>query len=228
MSLVPNTYNGLVSAVKALAEDDSAEFEAYIPTAIFIAEERLVRELDTFGLIAEVSVTASAGDPLLAKPSGHLFTHDIRFNTSGNSFIQPTLKTNDFIRDYWPTARTSTSTYPFGQPKYYGPDDNTNWVIAPTPASAYVFTVKYTKQLTHVSATNQTNYYTDSAPEALFYATMVHIGEFMKDYEVVNVWEGQYRRSIQGINNQGRRDRRDDGVNPRNPEGGPNTLRGDN
>lgn len=222
MSLIPNTFNGLVSAIKALAEDDSQEFENYIPTAIFLAEERLIRELDSVDLITTVSVTASASAPLLAKPSGLRFAHDIRYRTSSGSFIRPQMKQNDFIRDYWP-IQTSV-----GQPKYYGNENGSNWVLAPTPASAYEFTVQYVKQETHLSAGAQTNYYTNLVPDALYYATMSQQSEFMKDYSTQQIWEKKYQFAVQAHNNEARRERRDDGTTPLNPEGGGNTLTGDN
>ena len=224
---IPNTFDGLVSAIVDLAEDDSLEFSSYIPTAIFLSEERLIKEVDSEGLIAITTVTASAGDPFITKPTGHRFTHDLTFRTSTKDFVQPSKKTNDFVKDYWPTGSTSTSTFPFGVPKYFGSDDNTTWILAPTPVSSYVFTVQYVKQLENVSANNQTNYFTDFCSDVLFYGTMVAIGEFMKDYEVTQVWEQRYQNALFGLNNQGRRQRRDDGSNPRNPEGGTNSLRGD-
>jgi hypothetical protein len=224
---IPNTYNGLVSAVIALAEDDSTEFAAYIPTAIFLSEERLIKELDTESLITTVSITGAAGDNTLTKPTGHRLTREITVRTSAGNREALSLKTNDFIRDYWP-AVTSTSTYPNGQPKYYANEDGDNWVLAPTPASAYNYTVQYTEQLTHVSTANQTNYFTDFCSDALYYGTMVGMAEFMKDYTVRELWEGRYQVAVQTINNQGRRERRDDSTSPRNPSGGPNTLTGAN
>lgn len=226
MSLIPNTYNGLVSAIKALAEDDSTEFEAYVPTAIYLAEENLIRTLDKQDLTVETSITASAGDEFLAQPSGTRLTNDLHFRTSSGSIVRPTLKSNDFIRDYWP-ATTSTSAYPNGQPKYYAVE-GTNFVLAPTPASAYPFTHRGVSQVTHLSANNQTNYFTNFCSDALYYGTMVGMSEFMKDYETLGVWQQRYVDAIQGLNNEGRRERRDDSVQPRNPEGGPNTLRGEN
>lgn len=228
MTLIPNTYNGLVSAIKALAEDDSQEFTNYIPTAIFLAEENLLKKVDTEGLTFTASVTATPGDNTLTKPSGHRFNKDMVFQTSAGTFEQPTMVPNDYARDYWPAGKTSTDTYPFGKPKYYANEDQDTWLLAPTPASAYVFTAQYTKQLEHVSAGNQTNYYTDYCPDALFYGTMVGMSEYMKDYSTLGVWQQRYTDAVQTLNNEGRRQRRDDGEPPRNPQGGQNTLTGEN
>jgi hypothetical protein len=156
--MIPNTYNGLLEAIAALAEDDSQEFSNYIPTAIYLAEENLLKKMDAQWLTATASVVATQGVNTLTKPSGFLVLKDIHYKTSGNSLIQPTMKTNGFVRDYWPVL-TSSSSYPNGQPKYFANETDTSWLLAPTPASAYTFTVLYEKQLTHLSALNQTNDY---------------------------------------------------------------------
>lgn len=227
MSLIPSTYNGLVSAIKALAEDDSQEFEAYIPTAIHLAEQRLIKEIDTEGLHFTASVTATAGNPLVSKPSGYRLGYSLSYNTSvGREFVFK--KTDDFIKDYWPQGSTSTSAFPFGQPKYYADRNNTQFIVGPTPVSGYVFEVEYLKEVSALSSTVSSNYFTEFASDALYYATMSNMAEFMKDYQIQPVWESKYDRAMQGINNQGRRERRDDGTPPSNPDVNRNTLRGDN
>lgn len=228
MGLIPNTFNGLVSSIKALAEDDSTEFEAYVPTAIFLAEENLIKKIDSDRIQAVTTVTAVQGNNILNTPSGMRFLKDIHFVTSAGSLIQPTMKTNEYIRDYWPVGNTSTTGYPNGQPKYFGNDKDGEWVIAPTPVSAYKFTVNYVKQVVHLSASNQTNYFTSNAADALFYGTMVGMSEFMKDYTALPVWTQRYNDAVEGLNNEGRRNRRNDSFAPDNPRGEQNTLKGDN
>lgn len=222
MTLIPNTFDGLVSATRALSEDPSQEFLDYIPTAIFLAEERLIRELDTQGIKTITSVLATQGSPFLTKPTGYKFGYDVSYRTSAGLVTNLNKKTNDFIRDYWPHQAS------VAQPKYYGDEDNTQFILGPTPASSYNLTISYTKQLTHLSAGTQTNYYTDFASDALYYATISHMADFMKDYTIKPVWEQQYLNAVQGLNNEGRRSRRDDATVPMNPKPAQNTLKGDN
>jgi hypothetical protein len=217
----PNTYTGLVSAVVDLAEDDSTEFASYIPTAIFLAEERLVKEVDTHGVKAVTTVTAVSGSALIAKPTGYRLTHEIFFITSvSGSAVIPEYKNLSFIKDYWP-KRDNT-----GVVKYIGDYDASSWILAPTPQSDYVFTIEYTKSPTKLTAAASTNYFTDSCPDALFYATMVHMSEFMKDYQTAQLWEAKYQTAVQTLNNEGRRSRRGDSNAPNNPVGTLNTLTG--
>lgn len=197
MSLIPTTYDGLVSGVKALAEDDSSEFTAYIPTAIHLAEENMVKVLKQEHLEATVTVTATAGDPYINKPTGYRYTHDFSFRTSAGNIVTPNMKKDHYLKDYWPSL-TATGT-----PKYYSTDGASSLRLAPTPASAYPCELKYRQQVTHLSALNQTNFYTDYCSEALFYGTMVGMAEFMKDYTTLPVWQGRYMTAIELLNAEG-------------------------
>lgn len=220
MPLIPNSFNGLVSAVRTMAEDDSQEFENFIPTAIFLAEERLVKSIDKEGLKATTTVTATPGNSLLTKPSNYRgVSHEFYFLASGSASY-PEKKTVGFVKDYWPVV---TST---GKPKYYTDANNDSWLLAPTPDLAYVFTVTYTKQVDHLSAVQQTNFLTSQCPAALFYGTMAVMSEFMKDYSVREIWESRYQEEIMTLNNEARRERRDGNAVPSNPTGGQNTING--
>ena len=222
---IPNTYNGLVSSLAALAEDDSQEFLNYIPTAIFLTEERMFKELDTDGIEAFTSVTAVAGNPLLAKPTGYRVGLDISYRTS--SGIQHVIKRgDDYLRDYWP-VNASSSAHPNGVPKYFADRGPNSFTLAPIPASAYQFEILHTKPLTHLSAGNQTNYYTDECPDALFYGTMSNMCEFLKDYGTQQVWETKYVNAMTAVNNEGMRARQPgSGIPSDNPRPSENTLKG--
>lgn len=226
MSLIPNTYDGLVSAIAALAEDDSLEFIAFIPTAIYLAEERLIKELDTEGLTATASATGTGGVQTLTKPTGYRLGHTVVVRTSaGLTTLEK--KTKDFLTDYWPVT-TSTSVFNNGVPKYYADSGNTTFLTAPIPASAYNYTYTYVKQLEHISAAAQTNYYTDYCADSLYYATMCNMAEFMKDFQAQPIWEKRFVESVMTQNNEGRRGRRDDSTVPANPKVNLNTLKGEN
>lgn len=218
MSLIPTTYNGLVSAVRAIAADNSQEFLTYIPTAIYLAEERLMKELDTQGIETVVTVNSTSGNPYLVKPSGFRVVQETYLVTA-SGVSQPTMKTVSFIKDYWPTASET------GTPKYIGSWSEDEWIVAPTPDQNYKFIFNCVKDLDHLTETSQTNYFSARCPDALFYATMSHMAEFMKDYAVRDtVWEPKLARAMEGLNNQARRARRSSSDIPQNPTD--NTLTG--
>jgi hypothetical protein len=228
MSLIPNTFNGLVSAVKALTEDDSLEFENYIPTAIFLAEQNLSRVIDGNAFTSTVSIVGSAGQNTITKPTNYIAPRKLKYKASGGTFKFPSFRTNDYIEDYWAAGETSTSMYPFGEPKYYGDNNLNSFILAPTPSSAFTYSLEYNHGVTHLSAGNQTNYFTNNIPDALFYGTIIGMAQFMKDYQTIAIWEKLYVTAIELFNNDVRRGRRDDNKYPRTKTQGENTLTGEN
>ena len=53
---------------------------------------------------------------------------------------------------------------------------------------------------------------------------MVEANYFIKDFQTLANWEGQYKNSIDGLRNQARRMRQDDMEVARSPSGGPNPI----
>lgn len=204
MTLIPNNYDGLISAIVALAEDDSQEFLNYIPTAIFLAEERIVKEIDLEVLTLDTVVTASANSQFLAKPQNYRLANTLVFETSSSVREIPEKKTESFVLDYWPDKGVT------GVPKYYSDRDGSFFRLAPTPASAYRFSLSYVEKPERLSPTVSVNKFTQRCPDALFYATMSNVAEFMKDYNTRAVWESKYETARDGVNNQARRERKDE------------------
>lgn len=220
MGNIITSYDTLVSAVIEAMEDDGAEFSSYIPTAIGLAESRLEKQIDTDGMIVVTTVVATAGNYIIPKPSGYKFMRDLEVVVSGN-IIGMKKKVNSFLRDYWPNP-TATST-----PAFYADYDKSNFMIAPTPVSTVNLLLTSGIRPTKLSAGNQTNYFTDELPDALFYATMGNMAEFMKNWSTLQVWDNKYLDAIKGLNNEGRRARKDDDTPVEQGSVANNTLMGD-
>lgn len=67
---VITSYNTLVENIQAILENDDTEFVSYIPTAISLAEERIIRENDFPDLEFKQTGTIAVGVDSLTKPSG--------------------------------------------------------------------------------------------------------------------------------------------------------------
>ena len=218
MAVITN-YTTLVFAVQEVAEDDSSEFLAYIPTAIDLTEKRMFKDLDLPELEEAATGNLVSGVNTLTKPTNteHVQTFTI---TTNSKKIQLRKKTESFLDDYWPIS-SNTSV-----PKYYADKDKTTFLIAPTPDSNYSYNVRYSKQPTGISSSNLTNYFTDNCSDLLFYGTMVEMSKFMKDWEQVNFWSNEYSLRQDTWNVQMMRYRRDGEFVPNSPEGvGYNSLK---
>lgn len=221
MAMAIDSYANLKQAVLEAAEDTSDEINSYFPVALDNAEQRLLKELDVLGLKAITTVTASASSPTFRKPSGYRLGFSLAYidpTTSAKTLLRK--KTDDYLDEYWPNPTS------VGTPKFYADEDNLFFRIAPSPISTVNVEVKYLKRPTALTSANPTNYYTDFASDALFYATMIEIGIWQRNDMLTAKFSEMYVAARDSLNNEGRRQRRDDGINPANPEVGQNTLFG--
>jgi hypothetical protein len=96
------------------------------------------------------------------------------------------LRKYEYLREYWPEPATT------GVPKFYADYDYTHWLVAPTPAAAYDFEVLYYERVQPLDSSNQTNWFTIYAPQALLYGSLLQAMPFLKNDERMGMWQQQY------------------------------------
>ncbi len=212
------SYDTLVQAIQEVIEDDGSEFLAFIPKAIDLAEERLVRELELPDLELNLSGATTAGVPTITKPTGYKFPIHL-FITVGSSRKFLKKRSEDYLIDYWPNFTT------LDVPKYYADTSATQLTVAPTPNNNYAFTLKYFKAPDKLSSTNQTNYFILNTKDCLYFATLNEMAKFMKAWTQVEFWEKEFVNARDTWNIEASRKRRDGLEVPNNPEGGGNSLK---
>lgn len=99
----------------------------------------------------------------------------------------------EFCNDYWPD-RTQT-----GDPKFYADYDYGHWFIVPTPTITNPFEVVYYQRPEPLSDTNQTNWFTEYAPDLLFYACLLESMVYLKNDQRVSVWKDYYTQAASAI-----------------------------
>lgn len=214
---MPVDYTYLVSDIIQASENDSTEFSDYVPKMINRAEERLTRDLDDYGLVSEVSITVSSGNPDFSLPSGTRIVKNLNLTVNG-SRINLLLRTDEYLNEYWPVLAST------GTPKYYAKITNTSIRIAPTPVSTFSGKLVRVAKPDTLTSTSATNYFTDYCYDALFNAAMVEAAVFMKNWTIVNMFEDRYTKAVEALRNQARRTRRDDNEVPASPAGGDTTV----
>jgi hypothetical protein len=100
-------------------------------------------------------------------------------------------------REYCKTYSADASVT--GLPIYYGNYDYNHWIIAPTPAQAYPIEISYYEQPDPLSALNQTNWFTQYAPDALLYGTLLEAAPYLKNDARIPIWKQLYTDSLTGI-----------------------------
>ena len=215
MSNAIKNYNDLVLAVKELAEDVGTELEAYMPTAIDNAELRLTREVNGLDLVYTSSIVVAASTPNFTKPAGHLVTYQVTYtDPNTNKSVPLEKKTDSYLDAYWPQATS------VGSPKYYTELDRNTFRIAPACSNASYFKIRGERRPPVLSSANQTNVFTSTMPNMLFYATMMEVAMWQRNFELLSVFEGQYVAARDGIATEGERAKDDDGT----VNSGTNTL----
>jgi len=215
-----STYSYLVTDIKNTSENDSTEFSDQLPYIINKAELQLTKDLDDFGLDVFTTITLSASNPIVSIPSGTRIIRNVNYTTSVSSIKTNLLqRTYEYAIDYFPYASASTGT-----PRYYARKNNTEIYIVPTPASTVTGEIQTVSRPTSLTSAAPTNYYSEFCYNALFYKCMFEANMFMKNWEVSQVWDAQYKNAVDGLRNQARRTRRDDMETPTSPAGGPTPV----
>jgi len=70
--------------------------------------------------------------------------------------------------------------------------DYTHWLIAPTPDDDYAYEVLYYERVQPLDSSNQSNWFTQYAPQALLYGSLLQAMPFLKNDERIPMWQQQY------------------------------------
>ena len=208
------TYTSIVNAIKQVIEDDSAEVTEYIPTAIFLAEERVAKDMDAKELTVETSAVTSAITNVTIGTSGletevstgidnddFLYFKNVYYNGEKLDMVDVSYLRE--INRYETSAGCSA--------RYYGWVDKPDTIYVSPPVSAGKFSLTYSEKPMNISTTNTTNVITRKFPEMLFYGALVEMQMFMKNWETLPLWEQSYQRYLQTNLNVTRRERTDIG-----------------
>ena len=183
------TYDSLTTDITQYLERDDAAVVNQIPSFIMLAEFEIAEQIKTLGQQQVVESTMTIGEPVIPKPARWRKTVSMNITVSGQ--IQPILlRKYEYLRQYAPSS-TTTST-----PLYYSDYNYDNWLVAPTPDQAYSFEVLYYERLAPLSSTNQTNWITQNAPNAMLYGTLLQAMPFLKN-DQRQIFQQKYTEAMQ-------------------------------
>lgn len=184
------TYDSLVDDISTYLERTDQATLDKIPTFIMLAEQVIAAEIKFLGNLTVQQSTMVATQPIIDKPARWHKTVSMNVVVAGER--KPILlRKYEYLREYWPDA-TQTDV-----PKFYCDYDYTHWLIAPTPASNYNFEVLYYERIQPLDSSNQTNWFTIYAPQALLYGTLLQAMPFLKNDERTPLWQAQYDKIMQ-------------------------------
>jgi len=184
------TYDSLVNDISTYLErTDTATLEK-IPQFIMLAEQIIAADIKFLGNLNVVQSNMVANEDVLDKPARWRKTVSMNITVDGKR--QPVLlRDYEYLREYWPDS-TQTDT-----PLYYSDYDYTHWLVAPTPDTNYTFEVLYYQRVPPLSSANQTNWFTEYAPQAMLYGSLLQAMPFLKNDERVQLWQAMYQQAIE-------------------------------
>jgi len=179
------TYDSLVENIQSYLERTDTATIQKIPTFIMLAEQTIASRIKFLGNLTVNTSTLVANTSIVDKPARWHKT--VSMNITVNGKRQPVLlRKYEYLRTYWPDA-TKTDT-----PLYYCDYDYTHWLVAPTPSTAFTFEVLYYERVQPLDSSNQTNWFTIYAPQAMLYGTLLQAMPFLKNDARLAFFQQQY------------------------------------
>ena len=189
------TYDSLVDDITTYLERTDTQTLAKIPQFIMFAEQTIASEIKFLGNLVVVESTMTASENIIPKPARWRKTVSMNISVAG--VRQPVLlRTYEYMREYWPD-QTKTDV-----PKFFGDYDYDHWLVSPTPASAYTYEVLYYERNQPLDSSNQSNWFTEYAPQALLYGSLLQAMPFLKNDERIPMWQAQYDKIISVLQNE--------------------------
>jgi hypothetical protein len=186
------TYNNLVTDIQQYLERTDTATVDRIPTFIGLAEQVIASQIKFLGNLTVQTSSMTASNPIINKPARWHKTVSMNLTVAGRR--QPVLlRKYEYLREYWPDS-TQTEV-----PRFYCDYDYTHWFVAPTPAQAYSFEVLYYERVQPLDSSNQTNWFTEYAPQALLYGSLLQAMPFLKNDERIPMWQSQYNAIMQTL-----------------------------
>lgn len=179
------TYDSLVADISSYLErTDQATLEK-IPTFIMLAEQVIASQIKFLGNLTVNTSTMTASQPIIDKPARWHKTVSMNVTIDGQK-VPILLRKYEYLREYWPDPIQTDV------PKFYADYDYTHWLVAPTPAQNYDFEVLYYERIQPLDSSNQTNWFTIYAPQALLYGSLLQAMPFLKNDDRIPMWQAQY------------------------------------
>jgi hypothetical protein len=186
------TYDSLTSTVLQYLERSDAAVVNAIPTFITMCEFEIAQNIKTLGQMEVVDSTMQIGNPVIPKPARWRKTTSMTLSVSGQK--QPLLvRKLEYLNTY---AQDVSAT---GVPLFYADYDFDHWFVAPTPNQAYPFEALCYTRLEPLSSSNQTNWLTQNAPNAMLFGTLKQTAPFLKNDARLAVWKSMFDEALAAL-----------------------------
>ena len=186
------TYDSLVENIQSYLERTDQATLDKIPLFIMLAEQVIASQIKFLGNLTVQTSAMVQGANIIDKPARWHKTVSMNITVAGKRY-PVLLRRYEYLREYWPNPAQESI------PKFYCDYDYTHWMVAPTPDAAYTFEVLYYERIQPLDSSNQTNWFTVYAPQALLYGSLLQAMPFLKNDERIPMWQEQYNNIMQTL-----------------------------
>jgi hypothetical protein len=188
------TYAQLVTAIVETTENEEDTFYLNIPLFVRQAEQRIYVDAKIPATRKLSNSACSANNPYLAAPSGFLSPLSVCLMEAGvHTFLLN--KDVSFMREAFPDPMAT------GLPQFYALFNESQFIIAPTPASNYAIEIQYMGFPTSIVDTG-TSWLGNNFKTVLLYGSLINAYVFMKgEADVLAMYEARYKEALAQIKN---------------------------
>lgn len=186
-------YATLVTAITDyLARSDLSSF---VPNFLQNCQGKIYRSLRLRTM--ETALSGSIAGGVLAVPADYLELKYAYLTTDPSTFLERT--TPELIYTKWRTRSAS------GRPLEIAREAE-NFIFGPFPDDTYAVAGIYYKQLTLLSASNTTNWFTTNAPEVMLYGALLEAQPFLMNDKRLPTWQMLYDQALETVKRADRRE----------------------
>lgn len=191
------TYATLTQAIQDYTQNNETTFVANIDNFIQNAEERILKEVDLDYFRSNAGGAMTSGNKYLQMPTDYLASFSVAFTNSSGEQVFLLQKDVNFVQDFNPDSTV------VGEPRYYAPFDNQNFILGPTPDDNYQTEIHYYYRPQSIVSAG-TTWLGDNAPNALLFGALIEAYIFMKgEQDVIQFYNTRYQESLVRLKNYG-------------------------
>lgn len=189
------TYDKLVSQVRALMSINNPSFDAWLPSFIRQAEERICREVVSLEMIKSEDEDLDKDIDRLEKSEQWKRPISCHYAYK-NTLIPLSWCSSDFIKEYSPsTVISDEEKYPL-----FWADSGPNFLLfTPTPSQKITLNITYYARPDSLVDNKVGTTLSKLAPNALLYATLLEAAPFANDEAKFNLWKGLYESAVSSL-----------------------------
>lgn len=183
------TQGALTNGIATVTLSEAHDFEVGDQVTVSGLSTSTFNGLRTISAVTQNSISYSFGagtQAVIDDTGGYIYGP-----LENRQYLKP--RSYEFCCAYWPD-RTQSDT-----PKYYADYDFGYLFVVPTPAIAYPFEIAFFQRPIPLSVSNQTNWFTEFAPDMLLYAALLEAVPYLKNDQRIQTWKDYYMQASSSI-----------------------------